>query len=76
MRPMLFAFYVLCAISLTACKPRANVLAEGMVECRIQFDSAYSTLVSAGSSLNAQQKLDVLVDVIEKRNNCERRIGK
>jgi hypothetical protein len=59
-------------LPLAACSPyQAKAVAEGFVDCRIQFETAYGTLASAAASLEAPKRLQLLVEAIEKRRKCE-----
>lgn len=58
---------------ISACDPyeQSQALLVGVVQCKSQFDSSFNTIASAASSLDSQKKVELLVEAIAKRQECE-----
>lgn len=77
MKPKLSAIVFVTVISLSACAPyQAKAIAEGFIDCRVHFDTAFKTLAAAASSLSAQKRLELLIEAVETRRKCEDHVVK
>ena len=65
-------FLCMTTLLVSACDPYdGSGIAEGFIQCRVQFDSSLKTLSSAASSLDSQKKLEILGEAITARQQCE-----